>query len=365
MSIKAYTGIMGSGKTYEVVTVVILSALARGRRVITNIAGINYQVMTDHLVAQGVSAESVGKLVTVEHDDVMRDDFWLTEAGNEAIKSQEIDYNEKRILPGDLVCLDEIWRFWNGFSTKDGDGKKRPDVVMNFMRMHRHFTDSKSGVACDLALITQDVMDISRQVRGVIEESYLMTKLTAIGSSKRYRVDVCARGQTRKAQRQIQRTYNPALFAFYSSHSGRKEGDAAAKEENIDDRGNILKGALFKVILPVGLLVGLFAVWSVVQFFTPEETAAAPVQQEPTATAGPAVQPKTNPEESQEWRVVGWIASNNMRVVISNGDRQRIIEPPTWKQSGLSVETFLPSGEAVTPWGGRTASGMLDKVVSQ
>lgn len=32
MSIKAYVGRMGSGKTYEVVSVVILNALRNGRR---------------------------------------------------------------------------------------------------------------------------------------------------------------------------------------------------------------------------------------------------------------------------------------------------------------------------------------------
>ena len=33
---------MGSGKTFEVVSVVILGALRDGRRVISNIAGLNY-----------------------------------------------------------------------------------------------------------------------------------------------------------------------------------------------------------------------------------------------------------------------------------------------------------------------------------
>jgi zona occludens toxin len=38
MAIKVYVGLMGSGKSYEVVSNVIVPALGRGRRVISNIA---------------------------------------------------------------------------------------------------------------------------------------------------------------------------------------------------------------------------------------------------------------------------------------------------------------------------------------
>lgn len=270
MSIKAYVGRMGSGKTYEVVSVVILGALRRGRRVITNIAGVDYAACADLLVAEGVPADKIGRLVTVPHELVTNPLFWLTERGNEAVKQKGLDPESPAILPGDLVALDEIWRFWQGFGTKDGDGNKRPDSVMNFMRMHRHFTHPETGVACDLAIITQDVMDISRQVRAVIEETYRMEKLTAVGSSKRYRVDICQGGQTRRVVRQIQRSYEDKYFSLYKSHSGRKDGEAGPREENIDGRGNLLQGALFKIVLPVGAVVACLAIYTVWNFLHPE-----------------------------------------------------------------------------------------------
>lgn len=65
MSIKAYVGRMGSGKTYEVVSVVILGALRRGRRVITNIAGIDFQACSDLLVAEGIDPDKIGRIVMV------------------------------------------------------------------------------------------------------------------------------------------------------------------------------------------------------------------------------------------------------------------------------------------------------------
>jgi zona occludens toxin len=87
MSIKAYVGRMGSGKTYEVVSVVILGALRRGRRVITNIAGLDYAACADLLVAEGCDPDKIGTIVTIPHERVTDADFWLTEAANEEHKS--------------------------------------------------------------------------------------------------------------------------------------------------------------------------------------------------------------------------------------------------------------------------------------
>lgn len=42
MAIMVYTGVMGSGMTYEVVSMAALNALRQGRRVVTNIAGFNF-----------------------------------------------------------------------------------------------------------------------------------------------------------------------------------------------------------------------------------------------------------------------------------------------------------------------------------
>ena len=47
MAINAYTGLMGSGKTYEVVSSVVLPALLKGRRVVSNIEGLDYEEIAD------------------------------------------------------------------------------------------------------------------------------------------------------------------------------------------------------------------------------------------------------------------------------------------------------------------------------
>lgn len=351
MSIKAYVGRMGSGKTYEVVSEVIVGALRRGRRVVSNIAGLDYDAIRELIEAEGVPGEHIGTLVQVSHDDVLKPEFWRTDKDNE----QGV---EAFIQPGDLVALDEIWRFWEGFASG-----KMPIRVMNFFRMHRHFTHAETGIACDVALITQDVLDISRKVRAVVEETYYMEKLTAVGSSKRYRVDIFQGTRTsRRPLRSLQRSYDPRFFPLYSSHSQKKEGDADAREENIDGRGNILKGALFKIIIPVGLVVMAGAIYTVFTFFNPKPKAAQAVAGKPEASAPIKVSQRNNtPEVSNDWRVVGYYDNGSgLALYLSDGHRSRVLHnAPAYKVSGLSVEAFLPSGEAVTSWSGGKSGGFL------
>lgn len=359
MSIKAYVGRMGSGKSYEVVSSVIVPALARGRRVVSNIAGLDYAAIVDLLVVDGVAPGEIGELVQIDHAEVMRPEFWRSDKdGDQGI--------EAFIQPGDLVALDEIWRFWSGFATKGDDGQKRPDRVMNFFRMHRHFTHPETGLACDVALITQDVMDMSRQVRAVIEETYYMEKLTAIGSAKRYRVDIFqGYRMTRKPLRSLQQTYEARYFPLYSSHSQKKEGDAEAREENIDGRGNILKGALFKIVLPLGAVAMLGAVWLVWGFFHPKpkaDPAKAEAQQKTPVqpVQGFAAKPST-PDVSNDWRIVGYYDNGaGLSLYLSDGKRPRVLHnPSSYKFSGMTVEAFLPSGEAVTSWSGGSGGGSM------
>lgn len=351
MSIKAYVGRMGSGKTYEVASVVIYKALASGRRVVSNIAGLDIEAYKDLMLAEGIPEERIGRLVQVSHDDVVKPEFWRTD-------KDEAEGVQSFIQPGDLVALDEIWRFWEGFA-----GRKMPERVMNFYRMHRHFTHPDTGTACDVAIITQDVLDIARKVRAVIEETYYMEKLTAIGSTKRYRVDIFQGTRTnRKPLRSLQRSYESRFFPLYSSHSQKKEGDADAVEENIDQRGNILKGALFKIVLPVGLIVAGVAVYTVYSFFNPKPKDKPAIAQHQPGAAQPAnvSHAKPGPDIAEEWRVVGFYQSGaDVVMVVNNGRRSRALRGAPGKIAGLSMEVILPNGEAAADWTGGKSGGVL------
>lgn len=357
MSIKVYTGRMGSGKTYEVVSVVILGALSKGRRVVTNIAGMDYPAIVALLEADGIPADCVGELVQVPHDAVMGAGFWRTD---ETEKTGEKCF----IQPGDLLVLDEVWRFWEGFSDR-----KMPAYVMNFFRMHRHFVNEESGFTCDVAIITQDIMDIARRVRAVTEETYVMTKLTVIGSSRRYRVDIYSGYRLGRAPlRSIQRTYDEKFFPLYQSHSQKKEGGADVHEDNIDGRGNIFNGLIFK-LLPLGFLVLGYCIWYLYRFFNP-----APVEvQEPDLTAvadmptlngkrGGSPSPSGMPRGSAfddgvstRWRLVGVAVDMTGRQswMLSDGSALRVLyDPPAAKFQGWQMSLETPEGEIVTSWSG-------------
>ncbi|MEI8401942.1 MAG: zonular occludens toxin domain-containing protein [Alcaligenaceae bacterium] len=351
MSIKAYVGRQGAGKTYEVVSHVILNGLRRGRRVVSNIAGLNFDAMRGLLLSEGVPFDQIGELVSVSHDQVLEPHFFRTD---EDVKRGL----ESFIQPGDLVALDEIWRFW----------KARGDIPsrhMNFFRMHRHFAHEKTGLTCDVAIITQQVRDINLSIRGVIEETYRMTKATAIGSSKRYRVDIFQGGSDKRSDqlRQIFKVYDLKYFGLYSSHSQKSEGGADAQEENIDQRGNVLKGALFRIVLPVGLVLLFVPIFLIYRFLNPkDESKVVPVSSQSVSQS--AVN-KPVSSVSDDWRVAGyWTEGAGVYVLLSDGKKTRVLtNPPRLKLTGMSVESYLPTGEAVTSWSGKARPDVADRLV--
>jgi len=347
MAIKAYIGLQGHGKTYEVVSVVIYNAIKQGRRVISNIAGLNLAEFHRLIKEENPSAENLGTIVNVAHEAVLNPDFWLTDA------TIETERNEYQIQRGDLVVLDEIWRFWEGFSNADSEGKKRPSSVMNFCRMHRHMTHKETGIACDLALISQDVMDFHRSIRGVIEETYRMTQLIAVGMPNRYRVDVFSKTKiVKEPQTSIQGEYKAKYFVLYQSHSLKKEGDAKARQVNIDKRGNILKGKIFGALAVLVFVAG-FAFYSLWGFFHPKpKEEGAKIENVPTAQnqTGQQAAPSNNslPQVSAKtWRVVGHYKVNNqLTLVLENGQgvTRYLPNPQNIRFDGLNFEAILNDG---------------------
>ena len=348
MPIKAYVGQMRSGKTYEVVTNVILNGLRDGRRVVSNIAGLNYQLICERLLEEGIPIDKIGKLVCVTHEQVEKSSFWRTD------KDQATNF-ESFIQPGDLVALDEVWRFW----------KKRGDIdprAMNFVRMHGHMTHPETGFICEIALISQLITDINENVRGVIQDTFRMTKLTAVGSDKSYRVDVFSGGSVAKSNylRQEIHRYDAKNFPLYTSHS-QKTG-VAAIEKNIDTRGNILSGLFFKIFLPICLLLFIFAFYSLWGFFHPEETKKKPITSTLSSSKNTGISAPDSSasrsfiDDSTPWRVVGWFSNSSDEVVVSlvdsHGRSRLLYDPPGLKVRSWQISVVLPEGGISTLYTG-------------
>jgi len=348
MAINAYTGLMGSGKSYEVVENVILPALLAGRRVVTNVANLQQDDIAAYLVEKfNAEFSKLGQIVQVSNDDIPRPDFFPAESLPGQLIADSI------VKPGDLVVLDEVWRWWSA-------GEKIPAYHMTFFRMHRHFIHPATGVSCDLVLVVQDIGDLDRKLKVVVENTYRMHKHKALGSTKRYRVDIFGGYQTRRSPiRQLQRTYNPEIFKLYQSYS--QGGGKGGKEVAVDDRSNIFKSPLFRVVLPVMLLLLAFSGWRLWSFSPPAdaEPSEQPVAAQEAAKTPP---PKPSSTVSAEWRLAGYYATRGGYMFLlsdGTGRFRYLVNPPNFKLQGPSISVVTDEGVFTTYSGPTKSAGFL------
>lgn len=351
MAINAYTGLMGSGKSYEVVENVILPAILQGRRVVTNVSGLKPVAINAYLVEKfNADASALGEIVQIGHEVIEKPQFFPLEG-----KEGELPVDGV-VKGGDLVVVDEVWRFW-------AVGCKISAEHMTFFRMHRHFVNPDTLGTCDLVIIAQDIGDIHRQLKSVVENTYRMTKLKALGTNKSYRVDIYARYKTVKSSliRDILRNYNPEIFKLYDSYS--QSGGAGGKEGAIDKRSTIWNAALFKIVLPLGLLLSIGGFVVVYRFFHSSGAAKpAAVQASAAPVAGGVVQSAPVPVGAQpvgmagvdsDWRVKGHFSAGGRHVVlVARGDAVRALNNPVgFFYDGLRITGVL-DGKSVTSYTG-------------
>ena len=333
MAINCYIGLMGSGKSYEVVTNVIVPALAKGRRVVTNIYGMNFDAIRDYLVNEkDLSDIEIGHLELVTSEDVEKGGFY---------PSGSDDFTA-RVHPGDLVVLDESWRFYG-----TANNHTRRDI--KFFTEHRHYVNDK-GHTCDLVLIVQDLALLDRSLARLIELTVRTKKLKALGLSKQYVCHVYEprpRGNS-KPDRTIPNTYNPKFFAFYSSYDRKN-----AKEQQVDKRQNLLRSPLIIYGMPTVLAFFAFSYYSLSSFFAgpkPQQKSASSLSPS-SSTPAQVVRP---PEASEQWRVVGtWVRNNYRYVLLRSATGYRTLyEPMNWDFKTTAMPFGRIDGALVTEYSG-------------
>ena len=348
MAIKAYIGLQGHGKSYEVVKNVILVAVANGRRVVSNISGLNFEEMSQYLVNKGHSLESLGEIVTVSHDDILKPDFFPTDRDIKLGKAAQFF-----VQGGDVVVLDEIWRFWP-------KRKTIPDQHLNFFRMHRHMLHEQTKRSCEIVMISQLIRDFHADIEP--EQTFKMTKATAIGSTKRYRVDVYTGRPTRSDKPLVQyfHSYEPQYFPMYKSHS--TDDGASGVEESVDKRGNILFSKRFVLVIPLILFAGIFAFNNLYNYFHPKvksnEQATNPATDRPPSKDSPQTSPNAVPAEVPQprssWRIVGFYQKGQVITLVLRNDAgttRYVIDPPNIRLAGLDIGAVLGT-EVYSNWSG-------------
>lgn len=305
MAINVYAGLQGSGKTYEVVSSVIVPALAKGRRVVTNVEGLQLDKIRDHIRASDPESP-VGQIITITNEDIGKPGFWATD-----------DTDSAFIHGGDLVCIDEAWRFF-------GTGCKLSPDMMVFFREHRHFTDKDTGQTCDIALMLQSVSDLHRNVKSVVEASFKTHKLKSVGMPSRYRLDMFE-GADQRATRRVntwQKKYSADIFGLYSSYTS-----GTGQETAIDARQNVLRDPkvwgtmLLSLVVIVAALYAMRHLYSKYRGEAPPAAASAPAAgATPGAPASPVVRIPA-PSPAGNWRHVGYIGplSRQQDVALSPG----------------------------------------------
>ncbi|MDI6009811.1 hypothetical protein DP092_06990 [Pseudomonas sp. MDMC224] len=308
MAIEAYVGLPGHGKSYGVVEHVIIPSIREGRHVVTNIPLEREELLADF----GTTGSDITQL---PEDWYERDDM------------------AEFIPSGSVAVLDELWRRWPA-------GLKANQAQLadkSLLAEHRHRVDEK-GRSMRIVLVTQDLSQLAAWVRILVEQTYKMTKLTAIGSTKKFRVDIYMGAPTgnsipkSKLIRQTYGQYKKEIYRYYSSATQSATG-SVGDESKADKRGTIWRSPLiiFSIVGP--LTLGPLLVWWLYGYFMtgfgmvekvgaeqvdslPAESLAL-VNPPPTSlvssassssSAPPAPQPPAKPSNSSVWRVAGYIS---------------------------------------------------------
>lgn len=352
MAQSVYSGLQGHGKSYEVVRGVIVPNVAKGRRVVTNVAGLQHEKIKAYCVEKlGADPAKLGDVVSVTNEDVTKPEFFPKE---------NADNSACIVQGGDVIVIDECWRWYV-------TGERLPDGHLTFFRMHRHFVHPETGQACDIVLIVQAIDDLQRKVRATVEKSFLMRKHKDLGMSNRYSVTIFSGNrQTRSAitEETGPHTYSPEIFELYSSYSQSQA--SSHKEEAADKRGNLLNGKLFKFGIPLAVLGIVAGVWKGYSFFHPDVKPTTAVASEPgngvpgQGAPGQPVPEKPKSDVSDNWRLVGHVVTANQNLLymmIDGNNRVRYLsDPPAVKFSPMESELKMPNGEVVTRWSGKVAA---------
>lgn len=308
MSITAYVGLPGSGKSYGVVENVILPAFASGRRVYTNIPMNSFEVYTKYPSA-----------ILVQFDNDQLSGEYLMD-----------------IPGGSIIVIDEVWRFWpSGQKSSQCDAKQR-----EFFAEHRHKV-GLDGYSQEIALLTQNTSQMSRWLKDMLDKTTVIRKADAVGSADTFLWDVYPGSQTKgEAINKSMGKYKPDVYRFYQSHT-KSEIGSAGLEKRADDRATFWKHPFIRFGIPILLLLGIIGFYALYSIYQSKKAKAdislnsdtstqkiitQPVQpisqniQSISVVASPPVQPPII-QDSKIWRIVGMFSDgeNTMLLISRHG----------------------------------------------
>ncbi|MBT9168237.1 MAG: Zona occludens toxin [Syntrophomonadaceae bacterium] len=222
-----YQGTPGSGKTYDAV-IKIIANLKKGRKIYTNIDGLGDAVCREQIMRMAGLTE-------------VQLDMQLIHWDTSSVQGKEKVYNfMEHVEPRSYIVIDEIHKYFN---CRDWQTEKNR-LFAEWGSTHRHF-------GFDLLMITQDYEKIDKQVRSLIEYTYVYRKINFMGSMVKNKYIVYSYSGEPVGRYIVKSygTYDKSIFHCYNSYVTRD-----MKELPIQTHANIFRHPVFYVI-PVLLLV--------------------------------------------------------------------------------------------------------------
>jgi zona occludens toxin len=314
MSIAAYVGLPGSGKSFSVVKYQILPALKAGREVVTNLPLIMAEV--DKLCLPG-------SVTTFDIEVIAAEPHRIFEYAK----------------PGCILVIDEAWKLLPaGMQAVDIS-----DQMKSLLTEHRHMVNAQ-GDSMQIVLCVQDLALMAAFPRKLVGDTFVTTKLSFVGLAKTYRVD-CFHGSVtgctpnpKKALRQLGGRYTKDVYQLYKSHTMSESGSLGANESKIDGRSNILRRPAFIIGAVAVPLMLWFCVHTLGKFLhhegKPKAAPATPAEGFPRsraereAPAAAAMPPVRGPrllldERHADGTSTGYVTDGGRLVELSGDDCRR------------------------------------------
>jgi len=352
----AYVGTPGSFKSYSAVANVILPALQRGRRVVSNIP-----LNEDKLISHGFHQ----RFIYISNDQII----------DELINVVHLNH-------GAVFVLDEMWRVWPSGLRQN----QLPEGHAQWLAEHRHYS-GPDGYTDDITLIAQSLTQIAASVRALVDQTMIHTKLRAAGSQSKYRVDVYSGPQTGSGQpsKRLTKLYGQGRQAIYDWYKSHTHSDGAPPIELKEDKRGVVwrsPGFLFATVGgTVAIIAGLSSVMS---FFSPniDASESAPFERsengadsdasvmthEPGFTTDSSSDTSADPQlpQSDRWRITGMVdAGPKLLVLVTDGAvTRRVVGPQILERKPLEIAY---NGEAVSASTGgtqQTLSSEIDSIAS-
>lgn len=376
MPINAYVGWPGAGKSYQVVANVIIPQIAKGRSVVTNIDGIDVDAVYENIFCQNRgNIVCLGSLRTITNEDVESPHLFPRDFTDREWKKYQTSKSWQTYIafrkecglpplsdftplinPGEMIIIDEAANWWgNDCSIIPEHGK--------FFREHRHHVDAYTHESCDLVIIVQEITDIKRSLRSLIQYTFRAEKLDTVGLDKRYKLHMY-RGAKISDRIQPLRSelgqYKPEIYECYSSYAGGK-----GKEKSIDGRHNVLNDKKLKykalTMLVAFLVLGIFAYYQLKKVFGNKDQVTVKVDSNIAAKDTEKMSfppPPQVPQVSPGWRVMGWYKVGDILTFIVEGDggkRRYIHQPKKYVVATRGSEVEV-DGVMATEYSGSNAS---------